>query len=225
MAPSGRQRADRGNLCSDTLRAKYLLLLNVSTYCSNFSNVVAYTMCMIQDIFVYIIAAIFFVFGIQSPFEVPTPVVSAPTEVSTVSSTELYDVLKVVDGDTVHIEIAGKKETVRLIGINTPETVDPRRPVECFGKEASNKAKELLEGKKVRIETEASQGERDKYGRLLGYVFREDGLFVNNYLVTEGYAYEYTYNLPYKYQSEFKAAQHVAEKSGKGLWAPSVCEN
>lgn len=180
---------------------------------------------MIQDIFIQILVTIFFVFGVQSPFSSTGPVATAPSEQSSISSTELYSVTKVVDGDTIHIDIDGKKETVRLIGINTPETVDPRRPVECFGKEASNKAKELLEGKKVRIETEASQGERDKYGRLLAYVFREDGLFANNYMVAEGYAYEYTYRLPYKYQAEFKAAQQVAEKSGKGLWAPGVCEN
>ena len=162
--------------------------------------------------------------GIPFPLQAPVPATVPAAEQSSISSTELYSVTKVVDGDTIHIDIDGKKETVRLIGINTPETVDPRRPVECFGKEASNKAKELLEGKKVRVETEASQGERDKYGRLLGYVFREDGLFINNYLVTEGYAYEYTYNLPYKYQSEFKAAQKLASTSGRGLWAPGVCE-
>jgi len=180
---------------------------------------------MVQDILVYVLTAIFFVFGIQSPFQTSAPVATVPTEQLSISSSELYEVVKVVDGDTIHITIDGKKETVRLIGINTPETVDPRKPVECFGVEASNKAKELLEGKKVRVETDASQGERDKYGRLLAYVFREDGLFVNNYMVAEGYAYEYTYRLPYKYQAEFKAAQQVAEKSGKGLWASGVCEN
>jgi micrococcal nuclease len=179
---------------------------------------------MIQDILVEILIAILFVFGIPSPFTTSAPASTPLPEQSSISAEALYSVVKVVDGDTIHIDIDGKKETVRLIGINTPETVDPRRPVECFGKEASNKAKELLEGKKVRVETEASQGERDKYGRLLGYVFREDGLFVNNYLVTEGYAYEYTYNLPYKYQSEFKAAQKTAETSGRGLWAIGVCE-
>lgn len=179
---------------------------------------------MIQDVFIQLLVAILLVFGIPYPFQTTAPASTPPTEQSSISSSELHDVVKVVDGDTIHIDVNGKKETVRLIGINTPETVDPRRPVQCFGKEASNKAKELLEGKKVRVETETSQGERDKYGRLLGYIFREDGLFVNNYMVTEGYAYEYTYNIPYKYQLEFKAAQKLAEASGKGLWAPGRCE-
>ncbi len=87
------------------------------------------------------------------------------------SSTDLYSVVKVVDGDTVTLSHNDKKETVRLIGINTPETVDPRKPVECFGKEASAQAKALMTGKNVRIEKDASQGDYDKYERLLAYVF------------------------------------------------------
>lgn len=137
---------------------------------------------------------------------------------------DLFTVIKVVDGDTVAIELNGKSETIRMIGVNTPETVDPRKTVECFGKEASSKAKELLTGKKVRIEKDPTQGERDKYQRLLAYVFLEDGLFFNKYMVEEGYAYEYTYNTPYKYRDEFKAAQIRAETQKKGLWASGVCE-
>ncbi len=182
---------------------------------------------MLQDVLIdvarEILIALFVVLGMASPFAEPVPAPVPEGTPSTIATSTLYAVTKVVDGDTIHIDINGKSETVRLIGINTPETVDPRRPVQCFGKEASNKAKELLEGKQVRIETEASQGERDKYGRLLGYVFREDGLFFNSYMVEEGYAYEYTYNLPYKYQTQFKAAQKTAQENGKGLWAPGVC--
>jgi len=140
------------------------------------------------------------------------------------SAPELYTITKVVDGDTVSVSMNGATETIRLIGIDTPETVDPRTTVECFGKEASDKAKELLTGKKVRIEKDPSQGDRDKYQRLLAYVYREDGLFINKYMVENGYAYEYTYNTPYKYQSEFKAAQTSAQSSKKGLWAPGVCD-
>lgn len=135
-----------------------------------------------------------------------------------------YSVTKVVDGDTITISINGTLETLRLIGINTPETVDPRKPVECFGKKASDKAKVMLVGKKVRIEKDPTQGERDKYARLLAYVFLEDGTFFNKYMIAEGYAYEYTYNLPYKYQAEFKEAQRNAQAAQKGLWAPGVCE-
>jgi micrococcal nuclease len=136
---------------------------------------------------------------------------------------EMFPVTRVVDGDTVAIDMDGISETLRLIGINTPETVDPRKPVECFGVEASNKAKAVLTGQEVSIETDTSQGERDKYGRLLAYVFLKDGTNFNRLMIEEGYAYEYTYNLPYKYQSEFKEAQREAQTNNIGLWAQDAC--
>jgi len=135
----------------------------------------------------------------------------------------LYSVVSVVDGDTVKLSIEGKTQTIRLIGMDTPETVDPRKPVQCFGKEASNKAKELLTGRSVRIETDPSQGTLDKYGRTLGYIFRDDGLFYNKYMIEQGFAHEYTYNIPYKYQSEFKAAEKAARENQRGLWSPDTC--
>jgi len=136
---------------------------------------------------------------------------------------DLYSVVKVVDGDTLSVSINGKTETIRLIGINTPETVDPRKPVECFGKEASNKAKELLSGKRVRLETDSTQGDRDKYGRLLRYVWLEYDIFFNKQMISDGYAYEYTYSKPYKYQSEFKQAEAEAKQAKRGLWADGAC--
>lgn len=132
-------------------------------------------------------------------------------------------VSRVVDGDTIVIERGGVAETLRLIGMNTPETVDPRRPVECFGREASERAKSLLSGTRVRIEMDTSQGERDKYDRMLAYVFLEDGTHYNERMIREGYAYEYTYNTPYKYQALFKEAQAEAERLGRGLWGADVC--
>ena len=94
---------------------------------------------------------------------------------------DTYPVAKVIDGDTISIIKDGKTVTLRLIGLDTPETVDPRKPVQCFGKAASDKAKELLTGKTVRLEfdpsqglpsfAEASEGTVDKYGRTLAYVF------------------------------------------------------
>jgi micrococcal nuclease len=136
----------------------------------------------------------------------------------------LYSVTHVVDGDTLDVDIAGEKERIRLIGLNTPETVDPRRPVECFGKEASAKAKDILTEQKVKIETDPSQGTRDKYGRLLAYIFLPDGTLFNKMMIEEGYGHEYTYHLPYKYQIEFKAAERTARELKKGLWADGVCE-
>ena len=134
------------------------------------------------------------------------------------SSTEsFYEVLKVIDGDTIDVNLDGEMERIRLIGINTPETVDPRKLVECFSHEASEKAKDILSGKRALLESDPAQGERDKYGRLLRYVFLEDGINFNLLMIREGYAYEYTYDLPYKYQAEFKQAQKYAEKNGLGL--------
>ena len=137
-------------------------------------------------------------------------------------SQKIFDVVKVVDGDTIDVSINGTVERIRLIGINTPETVDPRKSVECFGVEASNKAKSLLSGKKVILESDISQGERDKYERLLRYVFFEDGTSFNLLMIKEGYAYEYTYDTPYKYQAEYRTAQKEAETNKSGLWG-NVC--
>lgn len=136
---------------------------------------------------------------------------------------ETYEVVKIVDGDTIAISIGGKSETVRLIGIDTPETVDTRVEVQCFGKEASSKLKSLLSGRKVYFEIDEGEGERDKYKRLLAYVYRDDGLFVNKYMIEEGYAYEYTYDTKYEHQAEFKSAEKAAKSAEKGLWKPNAC--
>ncbi|MBI2621362.1 MAG: thermonuclease family protein [Candidatus Levybacteria bacterium] len=136
-----------------------------------------------------------------------------------------YRVVKIVDGDTLDVEIDGKIERLRLIGIDTPETVDPRKSVKCYGREASNKAKELLEGQFVSLESDETQGERDKYKRLLRYVFLADGTNFNLYMIAEGYAHEYTYANPYKYQVEFRQAEIDARENSRGLWNPQVCPN
>lgn len=145
-----------------------------------------------------------------------------PTEPKNTIGT-FYKVTKVTDGDTLHIDMDGTDEKVRLIGINTPETVDPRKEVECFGKEASNRMKDLAEGKLVRLEYDDSQSLRDAYDRLLAYVYLEDGQMLNRKMVAEGYAYEYTYMTPYKYQREFKELQNIARTSERGLWSPDTC--
>ena len=143
---------------------------------------------------------------------------------ATSSTDELFSVERVIDGDTIVVLIDGKDETIRLLGMDTPETVDPRKPVQCFGPEASDETKSLLDGREVSLEKDQSQADRDKYGRLLRYVFRDDGLFIDEYLVKEGFAYEYTYmNVPYKFQSVFKTDQRVAKTSGVGLWATTTC--
>lgn len=139
------------------------------------------------------------------------------------TSTPLHVVVEVADGDTILVSRDCEPVTVRMIGINTPETVDPRRPVECFGKEASNRAKKMLTGKEVTIETDPSQDAYDKYGRLLGYVIMEDGTNFNLNMIEEGFAYEYTYKVPYKYQQQFKDAQKKAQEEQRGLWSSDSC--
>ena len=134
-----------------------------------------------------------------------------------------YRVIKVVDGDTFDVDIDGKTERLRMIGIDTPEVVGPRKTVQCFGTEASNKAKEILSGKFVVLESGPSQGDRDKYGRLLRYAFLPDGTNFGLFMISEGYAYEYTYRYPYKYQNEFKQTEIEARNNNKGLWAEDTC--
>lgn len=138
-------------------------------------------------------------------------------------SLDLPIVARVVDGDTIVVLINGVSEKIRLIGVNTPETVDPRKPVQCFGKEASAFTKSLLLNKTVRLETDPSQDDRDKYGRLLRYVFLADGILVNKEIIALGYGHEYTYRVPYKYQNDFKNAERTARENKIGLWADSAC--
>lgn len=145
--------------------------------------------------------------------------IKAPSTIST-----YYKVIRVVDGDTVDINIDGQSVRVRLIGVNTPETVHPSKPVECFGKEASNYTNRMLHGKNIQLELDSSQDTFDNYNRLLAYVYI-DGNNFNYMLIRNGYAYEYTYNVPYKYQTEFKKAQYYASVNNIGLWNPNVCSN
>ncbi len=134
-----------------------------------------------------------------------------------------HRVVRVVDGDTVRVSINGTEEIVRLIGIDTPELVDTRRPVECFAQEASQKANELLANRMVRLETDPTQDTRDVFGRLLAYAYRDDGLFFNQHMIETGYAFEYTYRTPYQFQQEFKAAEQNARTNNLGLWSPDTC--
>lgn len=133
-------------------------------------------------------------------------------------NTGLVKVVNVVDGDTIKIESG---ETVRYIGIDTPESVDPRKPVQCYAKEASAKNTLLVEGKLVRLEKDIS--DKDKYGRLLRYIWLEDEL-INKILVREGFAYSYSYPPDVKYQDQFIEAERLAREEQKGLWG-SACQS
>lgn len=130
-------------------------------------------------------------------------------------------VVKVVDGDTIEVEYLGENRKLRYIGVDTPETVDPRRPLQCFGKEASNENRYLVEGKTVSLEKDVS--DTDKFGRLLRYVYikLDDGttLFINDYLVREGFAQVNSFPPDIKYQERFIAAQKEARENNRGLWS------
>lgn len=138
---------------------------------------------------------------------------------------ELFPVERVIDGDTIVVNINDQSIHIRLIGINSPELNDKRPQVACFAKKAKDEAEKLLDGKNVYLEKDSTQGDYDKYGRLLAYVFLEDGTSFNKLMIEEGYAYEYTYRLPYKYQTEFKAAQQEARAAQRSLWSINTCRN
>lgn len=129
----------------------------------------------------------------------------------------LWHVTKAVDGDTLNVQMGDKKETVRLIGIDTPETHDPRKPVQCFGEVAAAHTKALLEGKDVRLEPDPTDTDRDKYRRLLRYVYLPDGTLINRQLISDGYAFAYVI-FPYTKMDDFKAAQADARAHNRGLW-------
>ncbi len=127
-----------------------------------------------------------------------------------------YKVVRVIDGDTVKIDYNGKAKNVRLIGVDTPETVHPNKPVEAYGKEASNFTKNLLLGESVYLRFDAER--TDTFGRLLAYVYRApDGLFVNLEIVRQGYGHAYT-QFPFKHIELFRYYGNRARISGKGLY-------
>lgn len=185
---------------------------------------------IVACIFVIITGFSFLWFGLQPAPQ--TVSVSTITTASSVPSVATYSatqgvtgeqvvVSRVIDGDTVELE-SGK--AVRFVGVDTPETVDPRRPVGCFGKEASDETKKLLTGKKVILQKDVSA--TDKYGRLLRFIFLplENGemLFVNDYLVREGFAKVKTYPPDRKFESRFLEAQEKAKIQKKGLWGKCI---
>lgn len=163
--------------------------------------------------------------SVQSVLEnmVPTPTptatpsstprsTSSPAVQGASTASDSAVVSEVIDGDTIRLSSG---ERLRYIGIDTPETKDPRRPKECYGEEASRYNEQLVLGKTVQLEKDVS--ETDKYGRLLRYVWL-DGEMVNEKLVKEGYANAISYPPDIKYQSVFKAAEKDARVNNRGLW-------
>lgn len=131
----------------------------------------------------------------------------------------LVAVLGVSDGDTLRVRVDGSSERVRLLGIDAPESVHPNTPRQCFGKEASSRMQSLAQSKQVRLVADPSQGDRDRYGRLLRYVELPDGTDVGLALVSGGFAQERTYDGAYARQGRYRAAQASAKSANVGLWA------
>jgi micrococcal nuclease len=127
-------------------------------------------------------------------------------------------VVKVVDGDTIHVALGGAREKVRYIGVDTPETRHPTKGVQCFGRRASAFNARLVGGERVRLVRDVEA--RDRYGRLLAYVYRvRDGLFVNDELARQGYATPLPIAPDVRHADTFAAAARDAREHGRGLWA------
>ncbi len=139
------------------------------------------------------------------------------TSISNAQDCEYHRVVRVIDGDTFVIDTA---ERVRLLGVDTPETVDPRRDVEFFGVEASRFLKGLIQGRTVCLRRDRDRTiNRDRYGRLLRYVW-VDGVFVNREIIKRGYGFVYTGH-PYELLEEFRRLQREAREAKRGLWDDS----
>lgn len=138
---------------------------------------------------------------------------AAPVENKILSTAK---VTKVVDGDTIKVEMEGKEETVRMILVDTPETVHPNKPKQPFGSEASALTKETLQGKEVKLESDVSQ--RDRYGRILAYVYVDDQMF-NEILLEKGLARVSVFPPDVKYVDRFREIQKKAQKAKLGIWS------
>jgi len=172
-----------------------------------------------------LIVTVIFVYGVylmkrekfisQIPIVASSITISSSPETVASDSAEIAVVQRVVDGDTIELS-DGRK--VRYIGVDTPELHHPTKSVQCFGKEAMEKNKELVEGKEIQMKKDVS--ETDRYKRLLRYVWIGD-VFVNEYLAREGFAHQATFPPDVKYVDQFKIAAEDARVNNKGLW--NVC--
>jgi micrococcal nuclease len=127
-------------------------------------------------------------------------------------------VTRVVDGDTL---ILSPNDKVRLIGVDTPETVHPKKMVECYGKEAKEFTRSTVTGQNIRLvldDVNAGRRHKDRYGRTLGYVYLQDGMMLNAELVRRGFAHAYT-RFPFRYLVEFRRLEQEARGRGVGLWS------
>jgi len=128
-----------------------------------------------------------------------------------------YKVIQFEDGDTITIDLNGTKERVRFIGVDTPETQDPRKPVQCFGKAASNFTKQLIGDSYIRLESDPLSSNRDRYDRLLRYIYLPDNRLVQAEIIKQGYGFAYV-SFPFTKSDEFRAYEKEARQASRGLW-------
>ena len=144
--------------------------------------------------------------------------VLALAQIASANITEWREVTRVIDGDTLVLDGG---ERVRLIGVDTPETVHPQKPVEYFGKEASEFTRRAAEGRRVRLEYDQGTGRQDRYGRTLAYVYLEDGRLLNLKIIEGGYGHAYT-RFPFAKMEEFRRAEQTARERESGLWGETT---
>lgn len=163
-------------------------------------------------IFFGLLAIFTFVFISDPPDSVGIP------EEEFESYSETWLVTRVVDGDTIEVTQGFKRETVRFIGVDTPERG------ECFYADASNKLKQLVLGEEVELRLDDTQGDTDQYDRILRYVFLEDGTHVGEVMIDEGFAREYTFKRKYEFQETFRQGEDASRTERRGLWAETTCD-
>lgn len=128
-----------------------------------------------------------------------------------------YHVSEFIDGDTIQVDMNGSKEKVRFIGVDTPETHDPRKVVQCYGMAAANFTKQQIGTNPVRLEADPTNTDRDRYNRLLRYVYTPDNKLINAEIIKQGYGFAYV-SFPFTKMNEFKLYQKQAQTNQLGLW-------
>lgn len=155
-----------------------------------------------------------------TPLAINKPVTQAVKSSTSYLASD-YSVLKVDDGDTITIDMNGATEKVRFIGVDTPETKDPRKAVQCFGREAAKFTNEQIRNQRVRLEADELNTNRDRYNRLLRYIYLPNGLLLNAEIIKQGYGFAYT-SFPFTKKDQFKQFESDARASNRGLWG--ICQ-
>lgn len=143
------------------------------------------------------------------------------TNITNAPAAGYYAITSFTDGDTITVNMNGNEEKIRLIGVDTPETKKPNSPVQCFGPEASDFTKKLIGNQNVRLEADPRGDNRDRYDRLLRYVYLPDGTLVNQKIISEGFGFAYL-SFDFSKSNDFAMSQSEAQSAKRGLW--STCK-